>query len=78
MKQYLQCGIFENNSWNPVIIQRELESISLSATNGTFVTKDEIEINFLTTLADKPKFKHRVKTILNQIVIQFERSKRCI
>jgi hypothetical protein len=60
---------------NQVIIQNELESFSLSATNGTFVTKGEIKSKFLTTLPDKPKLKHQVKTILNQIVIQFEPSK---
>ena len=49
------------------MIQRELERINLSATNGTFVRKGEIESNFLATL-----------TILNQIVIQFEPSRRCI
>ena len=68
----------ENNSLNQVMIQSELESINLSATNGTFVTKGEIESNFLTTLTDEPKLNHKVKTILNQIVIQFEPSKRCI
>ena len=68
----------ENNSLNQVIIQSELESINLSATNGTFVTKGEIESNFLTTLTDEPKLNHWVKTILNQLVIQFEPSKRCI
>ena len=46
IKQYLQSGIFENNNFNQVIIQRELEGINLSATNGTFVTKGEIESNF--------------------------------
>ena len=51
---------------NHVIIQNELESINLSATNGTFGTKGEIESNFLTTLTDKPKLNHWVKTILNQ------------
>ena len=74
----MQSGISENNIWNQVFIQRELKSISLSATNGTFVTKGEIESNFLTTLTDEPKFNQWVKTILNQIVIQFEPSKRCI
>ena len=77
-KQYLLSVISENTNLNPVIIQRELESINLSATNGTFVTKGEIESNFLTTLSDEPKLNHRVKTILNQIVIQFEPSRSCI
>ena len=63
---------------NPVIVQRELESISLSATNGTFVTKGEIESNFSTTLPDEPKLNHQVKTILNQIVIQFVPSKKLL
>ena len=51
-----------------ITIQRHLESINLSATNGTFVTKGEIKYNFLTTLTDKPKLNHWVKTLLNQIV----------
>ena len=55
-------------------MQNELKSINLSATNGTFFTKGEIERNFLTTLTDEQKFNHWVKTILNQIVIQFEPS----
>ena len=45
---------------------------------NTFVTKGEIESNFLTTPTDKPKLNHWVKTILNQIVIQFEPFRRCI
>ena len=57
-----------------VIIQRELESINLSATNGTFVTKS----NFLTTLTDQPKLNHWVNNIFNQLVIQFEPSNRRI
>ena len=68
----------KNINFNLVIIQRELESINLSATNGTFVTKGEIESNFLTTLNDEPKLNHWVKTILKQIVIQFEPSRRSI
>ena len=42
IKQYLQSGISENTNLNQVIIQRKLESINLSATNATFVTKGEI------------------------------------
>ena len=68
----------ENTDLMPVIIQKELESINLSATNGTFVTKSEIKSNFLTTLTDKPELNHWVNTILNQLVIQFEPSGRCI
>ena len=74
----MQSGISENTNLNHVIIQRKLESINLSATNRTFVTKGEIESNFLTTLTDEPKLNHWVKTILNQIVIQFKPSGRCI
>ena len=44
--QYVQSGIPENTYLSQVIIPRELESINLSATNGTFVTKGEIESNF--------------------------------
>ena len=43
---YVQSGISENTNLNQVIMQRELESIILSATNGTFVTKGEINSNF--------------------------------
>ena len=45
-KQYLQSGISENTHLNQVVKQRELESINLSATNGAFVAKGEIESNF--------------------------------
>ena len=48
----------ENINLNQVIKQRELESINVSATNGTFVTKCEIESNFLTTLTDEPNLNH--------------------
>ena len=73
-----QSVISENHNFNQVTIQRMLESINLSATNGTFITKGEIESKFLTTLTDGPKLNHWVKTISNQIVIQFEPSRRCI
>ena len=63
---------------NQIIIQRDLESVNLSATNGTFVTKGEILINFLTTLTDVPKLNHWIKMILNQIVIKLAPSRRCI
>ena len=78
MKQYVHSEISENTDWKQVIIEKELESINLSATNGTFVTKGEIESNFLTTLTDEPKLNHWVNTIFNQLVIQFEPSSRCI
>ena len=55
IKQYLQSEISENTNLNQVIIQMELESINLSATNRTFVTKGEIESNFLFTHTDEPK-----------------------
>ena len=70
--------ISENNDLKQVVIQNELENINLSATNGTFVTKGEIESKFLPTLTDKPKLNHWVNTILNQLVIQFRLSSRCI
>ena len=74
----MQSGISENTDLKQVIIEKELESINLSATNGTFVTKCEIESNFLTILTDKPKLNHWVNIIFNQLVIQFEPSGRCI
>ena len=48
----------DNTDLMQVIIQKELESITLSATNGTFVTKGENNSNFLSTLTDKPKMSH--------------------
>ena len=54
-KTYIQSINSENTDLKQVIIQKELESINISATNETFVTKDEIESNFLTTLSDKLK-----------------------
>ena len=47
IKQYVQSGISEPTYWKQVIIEKE-----------TFVTKGEIESNFLTTLTDKPKLNH--------------------
>ena len=41
--------ISKNPYLNQVIMQREFKSINLGATNGSFVTKGEIESNFLTT-----------------------------
>ena len=52
-----------------------LESISFSATNGTFVAKSDIESNFSTTPTEEPKLNHWVNTTLNQLVIQFELSR---
>ena len=37
-----------------VFIQKQLESIGLSATNKTFVTKGEMESNFLTRPTEEP------------------------
>ena len=53
-------------------VESQVQQMWLSSQKG------EIESNFLTTLTDKPKFNYLVQTILNQIVIQFELSKRCI
>ena len=52
IKQYVQSRISDNTDLKQVIIQKELKSIKLSATNRTFVTKGEIENNLLTTLTD--------------------------
>ena len=49
--------------------KKKLESIDLSAINGTFVTKDEIENNFLNTPTEEPNLNHWVNTILNQLVV---------
>ena len=48
MKQYVQSRISEKTYSKQVIVQKKLESINSSAKNGTFITKDEIKINFLT------------------------------
>ena len=68
-KQYVKSRTSENPDLKQGIIQKELESINLSAINGTFVTKGESESNFLTTFPDQPKLNHLVNTILNQILI---------
>ena len=78
IKQNIESGISKNTNFYQGIIQRELEIINLSATKGTFVTKGEIERNFLPTLTDDPKLNHLVKTMFNQIVMQFEFSRGCI
>ena len=58
-------------------ILKYLKCNNLSATNGTFVTKGEIESNFLTTPTEEPKFNNWVNTTLNQLVLQFKPSSRC-
>ena len=55
-------GIFEHSDLKQVLIQNLLESIDLSDTNGTSVTKGEIESNFLTTPIKEPKLNHWVNT----------------
>ena len=55
-----------------------LKSIGLSSTNGTFVTKGEIESNFLATPTEEPNLNNWVNITLNLLVIQFEPSSRCI
>ena len=78
IRQYLQTGYFENSYLKQVFIQKYLESTDLSATHGTFVTNGEIEIKFYTTHTEEPKLNHWVNTALNQLVMQFEPSNRCI
>ena len=67
--------IRQNSDWKNVLILKLLEIINLSATNGTFVKKGEIESNFLTTPTEEPKLNQWVNTTLNQLVIQFEPSR---
>ena len=55
-----------------------LESIDLSATNGTFVTNGEIENKCLTTPTEDLKLNNWDNTTMNQLVIQFKPSRRCI
>ena len=54
---------------NQVIIQSELESFSLSATNGTFVTKGEIEGVFKKLLSISPFFVKFSKSDLNLLFL---------
>ena len=78
IRQNVQIEIFEKIDLKQVFIRKQLESMGLSATNGTFVKKGEIESNFLTTPTEEPKLNHWVNTTLNQLVIQFEPSNMCI
>ena len=66
--------MFENGD----LKQNMLESFKLSPTNGTFITKVEYKSNFLTTPSEEPKLNHWVNITLNQPLIQFELSNRCI
>ena len=45
-KPNLQSGISENTNMNQVLIQIELESINLSATNGTFSQRVKLKVTF--------------------------------
>ena len=67
IRQYVQSGFVENCDFKQVFIHRQLERIDLSATNVTFVTKDEFESHFLGKHNEEPKFNHRVNTTLNQL-----------
>ena len=49
---------FLNIDLKQVFTQKLLESSGLSATNGTFVTKGEIESNFLNTPIEGLKLNH--------------------
>ena len=46
IKQYVKSEISEFTNLYQFIIQRELESINLSATNWTFVTKEKLKVTF--------------------------------
>ena len=46
IRQYIHIEISENIYLKQVFILTKLESINLSATNGTFVRQDEIESNY--------------------------------
>ena len=77
--QYVPIEIFENSVLKQVFyIKKLLESIDLSATNGTFIPKGEIERNFCTAPTKEPTLNHWVNTTLNQLVIQFEPFRSCI
>ena len=55
--------------------------MDFSATNKTFVTKGEIDSNVLNKPTKEHKLNHRINTTslnLNNLVIQFEHSSRCI
>ena len=55
--------------WLEASLYTQVENIDLSVTNGTIVTKGEIESMFLTTATEEPKLNHWVNTPLNQLVI---------
>ena len=78
IRQYVHIEIFENIYLKQVFILKELESINLSATNGTFATQDEIESNYWTAPTEEPKLSYWVNTTFTQLVIQFEPPNRCI
>ena len=60
---------FWNSDWKQFFcIQNYLERIDWSATNGTFVTQDEIESKYWTTPTKDPKLCHWVDNTLNQLV----------
>ena len=59
----------ENTDLKKVLIQKLLESIELSATNGTSVTKGDIESNLETTPTEEPNLSPWVNITLNQLVI---------
>ena len=67
---------FFKRQFDKSFIQKQLESIDLSARNETFVTKGEIENKFLTTPTEEPKLNHWVDTTLNQEVIKFKPSSK--
>ena len=46
IRQYVHIEIFEKIDMKQVLIQKQLDSTDLSATNKTFVTKGEFERNF--------------------------------
>ena len=64
IRQYALIGFFGYNL-KQICIERQLESIDLSANNVNFVTKDEFESNFLSKLTEESKLNHWVNNILN-------------
>ena len=78
----IKHNMYKSEGWKTIIeasfyTKVEIESIDLSVTNGTFVTKYKFENNFWTTATEEPILNYWVIIQLNQLVIQFEPPNRC-
>ena len=77
--QNVKIGIFEAVIWSKFFFYTKVvRKYRFKCHKWYFITKGEIESNFLTTPSEDLKLNHSVNTTLNQLAIQFERSSRCI